>query len=160
MPKQQPPVAKSPRKVPVRELTAKERRQLRALGHALSPVVQVGKGGLRQGVVDELKRALQAHELIKVRLLGECPLNREAAGATIAKQTSARLVQKLGNNLLYYRPNLDQPKLQLGQVELAPAVVSRPASGKPRRRRLAPTRGVRTRRAASPRAATNKKGKP
>ena len=59
------------------ELTGKERRTLRALGHALSPVVQIGKAGLSKGVTLELHGALEAHELIKVQLLRECPLERD-----------------------------------------------------------------------------------
>jgi RNA-binding protein len=129
---------KSKPKVP--ELTGKDRRNLRALGHALSPVVQLGKSGLSQGATDELERALQAHELIKVRVLAECPLDRTQAGERIASVTHASLIQTGGGILLLYKPNLDKSKSSLTQ----PAPTDKAPGGKAKasasRRRLPPSR--------------------
>src|SRR5512143_3365150 len=66
------PAPTSPRKkslMPSTEL----RRRLRAAGHALSPVVQVGKLGTTNAVLDQVTCALRDHELIKVKLGSECP---------------------------------------------------------------------------------------
>jgi RNA-binding protein len=96
-----------------KELTGKERRTLRALGHSLSPVVRIGKAGLTKGVTLELQGALEAHELIKVQLLGECPLERSEAADRVSAATSASVVQTLGKVLLFYKPNLEKPKVSL-----------------------------------------------
>ncbi len=129
---------KSKAKVP--ELTGKDRRHLRAAGHALSPVVQVGKAGLTPGVTDEVQRALQAHELIKVRLLGECPLDRGEAGQRIAEATRAHLIQTLGGILLFYKPNLDKPKISLTPPPASEKAPGGKAKASGNRRRLPPSR--------------------
>jgi RNA-binding protein len=140
-------------KTPALVLTGKDRRSLRALGHSLKAVVQIGKAGTAPGVIEELKRALHAHELIKVRLLPECPLDRAAAGEKIAGLTSAVLIQSLGSALLFYKPHPKKPKVLLEfATEAATPSISRGAT---RSKRLPPSRGAR--RGSSPRAATTKK---
>ena len=57
-------------------LTGKQRRALRALGHHLEPVVQVGHAGITDGVVAALEQALWDHELVKVKLGSEAPGGR------------------------------------------------------------------------------------
>ncbi len=91
--------------------TGKIRRFLRALGHGLAPVVQVGKSGLSAGVKEELDKALTFHELIKVRLLSECPIPREEVGTQIASFTHSELIQTLGGVLLFYRGRADKPRI-------------------------------------------------
>ena len=118
-----------------KELTGKELRALRALGHALSPVVHIGKAGLTPGVTRELQGALKAHELIKVQLLGECPLERADAAEQIANATIATVIQALGKTLLFYKPNLEKPKLSLKGPGSSDATVARP--------RKAASKGVR-----------------
>ena len=146
MPNSKSPLGRGKSQVKVPELTGKDRRSLRALGHALSPVVQVGKAGLTQGVTDEMQHALLAHELIKVRLLGECPLDRTEAAEHIAAVTHACLIQTLGGMLLFYKPNLEKPKLSLTH----PAATEKAPSGKAKasasRRRLPPSRSGATHR--------------
>ena len=48
--------------------TSKELRQLRAQAHSLKPVVTVAGKGLAPSVLEELDRALNDHELIKVKV--------------------------------------------------------------------------------------------
>ncbi len=57
-------------------LTGKHRRYLRALGHHLEPVVQLGKNGLNDAVASAADEALTRHELVKIRLGTECPDER------------------------------------------------------------------------------------
>jgi RNA-binding protein len=52
------------------------RRRLRGLGHALDPVVQIGKLGATSSVFKQVGQALLDHELIKVKLGSECPETR------------------------------------------------------------------------------------
>ncbi len=48
-------------------LTERQKKHLRKLGHELHPIVLVGQRGLNAGVVEELKLALEHHELVKLR---------------------------------------------------------------------------------------------
>ena len=52
-------------------LSIQERKRLRQIGHALNPVVMIGGQGLTENVVEETTRALNDHELIKVKIAGE-----------------------------------------------------------------------------------------
>ena len=48
--------------------TTRERAALKARAHALEPVVRVGHAGVTDAMVAEVDRALEAHELIKVKI--------------------------------------------------------------------------------------------
>lgn len=95
------------------KLDGKKRRKLRALGHALEPVVQIGKEGLTAGVTRALDGALEAHELVKVKLGQSAPDDRHEAAASLAKKTRSELVQVLGKVILLYRRHPEEPKIEL-----------------------------------------------
>jgi RNA-binding protein len=88
-------------------------RHLRALGHTLDPVIAVGKGGITDALVAEAKLALARHELIKVRVMTEAPVDRKDAAAALAEATSATLAQVLGRTFLLYRRNPQKSKIAL-----------------------------------------------
>jgi RNA-binding protein len=84
-------------------LTGKQRRHLRSLGHPLRPIVQVGRGGIDDGLVAALDQALTDHELVKVKLGEGTDLDRHAAAAELAARTRSELAQVLGHTFLLYR---------------------------------------------------------
>lgn len=94
-------------------LTGKQRRHLRALGHHLDPVVQLGKGGLTEGVTAAVGEALDQHELIKIRLGTECPDDRDEVAKALATSLSAAVAQTLGRTILLYRRHPKEPKIAL-----------------------------------------------
>mgnify|MGYP002781213824 FL=1 len=90
------------------ELTEKQKKHLRRLGHELHALVTLGNSGLTDGVAAELERALHDHELVKVKArLGDRDA-RDVAFATLAERTGSTLVQRIGNTGLFFRP---RPKL-------------------------------------------------
>ena len=95
------------------ELTGKQRRHLRALGHHLSPVLQIGHDGLTDSLVAQANAQLDAHELIKVMVGESSPLPRHAAASQLASATSAELAQVLGRTFLLYRPRAREPAIVL-----------------------------------------------
>ena len=95
------------------KLNGKQRRKLRALGHALEPIVQIGKDGLTDGVAGALDGALAVHELVKVKLGSSAPDDRHGAAATLARRTKSELVQVLGKVILLYRRHPHEPKITL-----------------------------------------------
>ena len=95
------------------ELTGKQKRFLRGLGHSLRPVVTAGKQGLTDRLLHELEQCLTAHELVKVKVLESCPLSREELGPRLAEATGSALAQTLGRTLLLYRPHPEEPGLVL-----------------------------------------------
>jgi RNA-binding protein len=87
------------------QLSERQKKYLRRLGHALNPVVALGNNGLTDSVVAEMDRALTDHELIKVRArVGERE-DRNVVLDTLAERTGSVLVQRIGHVGLYYRRN-------------------------------------------------------
>lgn len=94
-------------------LTGKQRRHLRALAHALRPLVQLGKDGIDDGVVAAVSQALLDHELVKVKLGEAAGLDRHQAADDLARRTASEVAQVLGNTILLYRPHPEQPTIVL-----------------------------------------------
>lgn len=84
-------------------LNAKQKKRLRAIGHELKPVVTVAGNGLSDSVLGELNRALDDHELIKVRIIGDRQERSQVADGLAALE-STNVVQLIGGVALVYRP--------------------------------------------------------
>lgn len=84
------------------------RKALAAQAHPLNPVVLLGAAGLTPAVLQEIDRALRAHELIKVRLAGMDREARQAATDEITDSTSSAAVQLIGNVLVLFRPKPEE----------------------------------------------------
>ena len=91
----------------------KQTRYLRSLAHALKPVVRVGQRGITTGVTEELEQALQAHELVKIKIEVGDRASRKACIAQLCELSGAHLVQSIGNVAVLYRHNEEKPKIQL-----------------------------------------------
>jgi RNA-binding protein len=88
------------------------RRALRGAGHRLAPVVQVGKEGVTAAVLQQLSQALDAHELVKVKVGTESPEDRFEAAGRLGREAGAQIAQILGRTLLVYRRHPDQPRFE------------------------------------------------
>jgi RNA-binding protein len=84
------------------ELSERQRKYLRGLGHALNPVLLIG-------VVTEAKRALNDHELIKVRFRGAEREARDTGLTDLATATQSVLLQRIGHTALYYKRRIERP---------------------------------------------------
>ena len=93
------------------ELSERQRRHLRGLAHGLKPVVRLGSAGLTDAVVHETARALEDHELIKVKTAGGDRDARDALLAALADRTASALVQRIGNVAVLYRPDQKLPRI-------------------------------------------------
>jgi RNA-binding protein len=92
------------------KLTPAERSSLRSEAHALNPVVIVGEAGLTPAVLKEIDVSLNAHGLIKVRVVGDDRDARTAMYETICEQLDAAPIQHIGKLLVLYRPKKEMPK--------------------------------------------------
>ena len=70
--------------------------------------MQIGQSGATDKVVAEVDRALAAHELVKVKILGDDRERREAIGDEICQKTDAAPVQRVGKVLVLWRPKADE----------------------------------------------------
>ncbi len=76
-------------------------------------MVQVGKGGIDDGLVAAVDQALLDHELVKVKVGEAAGLDRHEAAESIAQQTKSQVAQVLGYTILLYRAHPDDPKIRL-----------------------------------------------
>jgi RNA-binding protein len=111
------------------------RKALRAAGHHLSPVVQVGKEGVTAAVLRQLDGALRAHELVKVKVGSESPEDRFETAARVAAGPGMQLAQLLGRTLLVYRKHPTRPRFEPAPRAAtgAPAASGRTARRRPGR---------------------------
>ena len=85
------------------ELNSQRKKQFRAIGHHLKPIVFIADNGLTESVKDELERALKDHELIKIKISSPDRESKKEMCQLICKQCSAQQVQSIGNTALLYR---------------------------------------------------------
>ncbi|MBL0420389.1 YhbY family RNA-binding protein [Ramlibacter sp. AW1] len=90
--------------MPAIELTIAERKAHRAEAHHLNPVVMIGNEGLTPAVIKETDAALNAHGLIKIRVLGDDRAQRDAIYQQLADQLNAAPIQHIGKLLVLWRP--------------------------------------------------------
>ena len=102
-------------------LTGKQRRHLRALAHDMKPIVQVGKGGIDEGLLGAVDQALADHELIKVKVGESAGLDRHEAAENLATATKSEVAQVLGNTVLLYRPDPEDPQIKLPKAKAGAA---------------------------------------
>ena len=96
--------------MPQIQLTPAERKVFRADAHHLDPVVMIGGDGLSAAVIKETEAALNAHGLIKIRVLGDDRAAREAMFIQLADQLNAAPIQHIGKLLVLWRPQPEKIK--------------------------------------------------
>jgi RNA-binding protein len=93
-------------------LTQDQKKRFRKIAHHLKPVVTVFDGGLSEGVMAELERALEDHELIKVKLNVMDREDKAAVIEAVCHETGAISAQTIGKVVVLYRPaKKPNPKL-------------------------------------------------
>lgn len=92
-------------------LTEAEKKHLKGKAHALKPVVMIGQHGMKDTVMEEINKALAFHQMIKVKISGGDKTYRHALIETIANETDALPLQKIGNIAVLYKRNRKKPSL-------------------------------------------------
>lgn len=93
-------------------LSNDQKKRFRGIGHALKPIVTVGSNGITDAVLEELRRALHDHELIKVKLAAGERDDRQAIVDYLTTHTQCEEVTRIGKITLLYKANKQaNPKL-------------------------------------------------
>jgi RNA-binding protein len=94
-------------------LSGKQKQFLKGLAHPLSPIVRLGKAGLTEAVIAETKKALQSHELIKVRLDVDESAERKSLAEKLATAADAHIAGTVGKIAILYRERDEAPEIRL-----------------------------------------------
>lgn len=94
-------------------LNSRQRAQLRGLANSLDTIFQIGKGGVTENTVKQVNDALEARELIKLRVLETSPVSSREAADEIAAKTHSDVVQVIGTRFVLYRESRDNKQIRL-----------------------------------------------
>ena len=94
------------------KLTGSQRKYLRGVAHGYKPLVQIGKEGLSKNVLSSIDTAIEAHELIKVKIAAERE-QRERFVFVIEDRLSCECVGTVGRMAIFYREQPDPEKRKI-----------------------------------------------
>jgi RNA-binding protein len=84
-------------------LTGKQKRYLRSQAHHMNAIFQVGKEGVHHKQIIGIMDALEAHELIKIKLLDTCPDDVHTVALELSVQTKSDVIQIVGHTIVLYK---------------------------------------------------------
>lgn len=94
-------------------LTSKQRAYLRSLAATADTIVIIGKGGITENVVTQVRDALKARELVKGKVLENSLLSAREACEALAEECKAEQIQSIGSKFVLYKRNETEPKIEL-----------------------------------------------
>lgn len=94
-------------------LNSRQRAQLRGMANNYEAIFQVGKGGINDQLIKQVDEALEARELIKLRVLETSPDTSRQAADIIAERVDADVVQVIGYRFILYRESKNNKTIKL-----------------------------------------------
>lgn len=94
-------------------MTSKQRAYLRSLATSMQPIFQVGKGDISENMTEQIGNALEARELIKVKVLDNSLYSAREAAEIIAEATDADVVTVIGSKFVLYKESEKHKKIEL-----------------------------------------------
>ena len=98
-------------------LTSKQRAYLRGIAAKEDTILQIGKGGIGENLITQVNDALKAREIVKLKVLETAMLSSAEAAAELAEATKSDVVQTIGNKLVLFKRNPQEPKIELPKAE-------------------------------------------
>lgn len=94
-------------------LNSRQRAQLRAMANDMETILQIGKMGINENTIKQVKDALEARELIKLRILETCPTSVRETADTLASDTESDVVQVIGSRFILYKESKNNKTIKL-----------------------------------------------
>lgn len=94
-------------------LNSRQRAQLRAMANDMETILQIGKIGINDNTIKQVNDALEARELIKLRVLETCPTNARETADSIAVKTDSDVVQVIGSRFILYKESKNNKTIKL-----------------------------------------------
>lgn len=95
------------------DLTGKQKRYLRSIAHKLKPVFQVGKEGVNDNLIAQIDDYLEKHELLKVSILQNSPMEKNEVAKSLSEGTDAVVAQIIGKTIVLYRESKENKEIVL-----------------------------------------------
>ena len=93
------------------KLTKEHIHSLKGLAHSMKPVLIMGEKGVTESFLAEAERAIEYHELIKIRIAGEDREAKKEIAALITESLQATKIQHIGNVITLFKRNHEAPKI-------------------------------------------------
>ena len=94
-------------------LTSKQRAYLRGLASNEDTIMQIGKGGISENLIKTVSDALEARELIKLKVLENSEESPRSAAEALAQATNSEVVTVIGTKLVLYRESENHKRIEL-----------------------------------------------
>ncbi len=94
-------------------LTGNQRSYLKSLANGLEPILQIGKNGITENFVKQVDEALEAREIIKIKVLNNSFLEPKKVANELCKLTGAEFVQSIGSKIVIYRESKENKKIEI-----------------------------------------------
>ena len=94
-------------------MTSKQRAYLKSLAMKIDPVFRVGKDNISPELIEGVREAIDARELIKIAVLQNCMDDPKEVAQTLAERTRSEVVQVIGKKIVLYKESRDHKKIQL-----------------------------------------------
>ena len=94
-------------------LNSRQRAQLRGMANDYETIFQIGKQGILETTVKQVKDALEARELIKLRILETCPTTVRQTADLLAEATDSDVVQVIGSKFILYKESRNNKTIKL-----------------------------------------------
>lgn len=98
-------------------LNSRQRAQLRGMANGFETIFQIGKGGIGDQLIKQVSDALEARELIKLRVLESAPESAREAADAVAEAVGADVVQVIGSKFILYRQSGDKDNRKIVLVK-------------------------------------------
>ncbi len=94
-------------------ITSKQRAKLRAMGHNLDTIFQIGKIGITEETCKQIANALEARELIKVRVLENSGYTAKEAASILAEEVECDVVSCVGTRFILYKESTKKKRIEI-----------------------------------------------
>ncbi len=94
-------------------LTGKQRAYLKSMANKMDPLFQIGKNGVTENFVEQLKEALETRELIKIKVLNNSMLEADEVARELCERAEAEFVQSIGSKIVLYKESEENKEINL-----------------------------------------------
>ena len=100
-------------------MDSKQRAKLKSQAHDLDAIIQIGKNGVTSDTIKVVKDAFNNKELIKIKVIEGCTIDKKEVAVLLADNTSSQVVQVIGSKIVLYKKKNILKKKKIKHVKLS-----------------------------------------